>query len=164
MKGLILYDSMYGNTEQLAQAIGGTFGPQDDIATLRVGDVKPDHFMGLNLLIVGSPTQRFRPTIAISNLLKGIPQNSLKGVKVAAFDTRLTWSEISKTPVLAFFVKLSGENAYAARSMANSLKNKGGELILPPEGFFVEGMKGPLVNGELERAASWVKQLVSETQ
>ena len=162
MKGLILYDSMYGNTENIAQAIGGTFGPQDDIAMLRVGDVKPDHFTGLNLLIVGSPTQRFRPTIAISNLLKGIPQNSLKGVKVAAFDTRLTWSEISKTPVLAFFVKLSGDNAYAARSMTNSLKNKGGELIVPPEGFFVEGMKGPLIQGELERAVVWAKRIIAE--
>ena len=129
---------------------------------LRVGDVKPDHFTGLNLLIVGSPTQRFRPTIAISNLLKGIPQNSLKGVKVAAFDTRLTWSEISKTPVLAFFVKLSGDNAYAARSMTNSLKNKGGELIVPPEGFFVDGMKGPLIQGELERAAVWAKRIIAE--
>lgn len=162
MNGLILYDSMYGNTENIAQAIGGTFGPQDDIAMLRVGDVKPDHFTGLNLLIVGSPTQRFRPTIAISNLLKGIPQNSLKGVKVAAFDTRLTWSEISKTPVLAFFVKLSGDNAYAARSMTNSLKKKGGELIVPPEGFFVEGMKGPLIQGELERAAVWAKRIIAE--
>jgi flavodoxin len=162
MKVLILYDSMYGNTEHIAQAIGGTFGPQDDIATLRVGDVKPDHFTGLNLLFAGSPTQRFRPTLAISNLLKGIPQNSLKGVKVAAFDTRLTWSEISKTPVLAFFVKLSGDNAYAARSMANSLKKKGGELIVPPEGFFVDGMKGPLIQGDLERAAVWAKRIIAE--
>ena len=72
---------------------------------VRVGDVKPGQFAGLKLLVIGSPTQRFRPTAAISNLLKGIPENSLKGVKVAAFDTRSTTREINETPALAFFVR-----------------------------------------------------------
>ena len=99
----------------------------------------------------------------MSDLLKGLPENKLKGVKIAAFDTRLTWSEISKTPVLAFFVKLSG-NAYAARPMADMLRKKGGELIVPPEGFFVDGTKGPLSQGELERAATWVNQIIAKMQ
>jgi hypothetical protein len=65
-------------------------------------------------------------------------------------------SNIEETPVLAFFVKIYG---FAAKPIAARLKKKGGELIVSPEGFFVEGMKGPLVNGELERAANWAKQM-----
>jgi hypothetical protein len=96
------------------------------------------------------------------DLLKMIPQNGLKGVKTAAFDTRLSVDEINKTPILAFFVKMFGTNAYAARFIANQLKKKGGKLVGSQEGFFVEGMKGPLVPGELERAASWAKQIGAE--
>jgi len=159
MKALVIYDSVYGNTEKIALAMGKALGNQEDVAVLKVGDVKPDQLAGLSLLIVGSPTQRFSMTAAMSSLLKGIPKHSLKGVKVAAFDTRLTKSNIEETPILAFFVRLWGSAAYAAKPIAERLKKNGGELIIPPEGFFVEGMEGPLVHGELERAANWVRQI-----
>jgi hypothetical protein len=71
-------------------------------------------------------------------------------------------SKINETPILAFFVKLYGY-PYAARPIANQLKKKGGDLILPPEGFFVEGMEGPLAQGELGRAANWANQIKSAT-
>jgi len=164
MKALIIYESVFGNTEQIALAIGNALGPQEEVKTIKVSDASPDQFAGLNLLIVGAPTQRFRTTAAMNDLLKRIPENSLKGIKVAAFDTRLTKNEIGKTPILAFFVRLFGTNAYAARSIANQLKKKGGKLIGSQEGFFVEGMKGPLVKGEIERAANWAKQIIAELQ
>jgi len=56
--------------------------------------------------------------------------------------------------VLRFIVKTGG---YAAKSIANRLKKKGGDLIMPPEGFLVTGEEGPLQEGELERAADWAK-------
>jgi len=162
MKALILYDSVYGNTEKIAQVIGDALGSQEDISVRKVSDVKPGQFAGLDFLIVGAPTQRFRTTAAMSDLLKMIPENSLKGVKVAAFDTRLSTDEINKTPILAFFVRLFGVNAYAARPIANRLKKKGGKLVGSPEGFFVKGMEGPLVEGELERAVNWARQLIAK--
>lgn len=108
------------------------------------------------MLIVGSPTRQFRPTAAISNFLKRIPKNGLKGIKIAAFDTRFTMSVIEESRVLPFFVRLFG---YAAKPISDRLKKKGGELIIPPEGFFVKGVEGPLKEGELERAASWAKEI-----
>ncbi|HEX9935227.1 MAG TPA: flavodoxin domain-containing protein, partial [bacterium] len=70
MKTLIIYDSVYGNTEKIARAISKDLGSHKDVSILRAGDVKPEDLTGLNLLIVGSPTQGFRPTAAINNLLK----------------------------------------------------------------------------------------------
>jgi flavodoxin I len=160
MKTLVIYDSAYGNTEQIAQAIG--HGISGDVNVLRVSDVKPAQLLGVELLIIGSPTQRFRPLQTMSNWLNGIPQSSLNGVRAAAFDTRLTMDEINKTSVLAFFVKLSGDSAYAAKHIADRLKKKGARLIVPPAGFYVEGMEGPLVQGELVRAADWAKQIGAE--
>ena len=160
MKAMVVYDSAFGNTEQIAQAIGNGLGSQEDVEILQAGKVKPEQLTGLRLLIVGSPTQRFRPTGAIKNLLKGIPKNGLNGVKVAAFDTRFTQSDIDEIPVLPFFVRLFGARAYAAKPIAGGLKKKGGELVVPPEGFYVEGTEGPLQEGELERAADWAKEIL----
>ena len=158
MKVLVIYDSVFGNTEQIAQAIGNALGSQEDVEILGVSNVKPEQLTGLKLLIVGSPTRQFRPTAAINNLLKRIPKNGLKGVKVAAFDTRFTMSAIEESRVLPFFVRLFG---YAAKPISDRLKKKEGELIIPPEGFFVEGVEGPLKEGELERAADWAKQIIA---
>jgi flavodoxin len=167
MKTLILYDSVYGNTEQIAGAIGQAIcnapGSQEVVAILKASDVRPEQFAGLDLLIVGSPTQRFRSLPVISSLLNSLSKNSLEGVKVTAFDTRLTKSRIEETPILAFFVRLFGRAAYAAGPMADQLKKKGGKLVVSPEGFYVEGMEGPLVEGELERAASWARQILART-
>jgi flavodoxin len=160
MKAMVVYDSGFGNTEQIAQSIGDGLGSREEVEILRAGTVKPEQLTGSRLLIVGSPTQRFRPTEAIKNLLKGIPKNGLNGVKVAAFDTRYSQSGIDEIPVLPFFVRLFGANAYAAKHIADTLKKKGGELAIPPEGFYVKGTEGPLKEGELERAADWAKEIL----
>jgi hypothetical protein len=36
-----------------------------------------------------------------------------------------------------------------------------GELVVPPEGFYVSDTEGPLLEGELERAADWTRQIVA---
>jgi flavodoxin I len=157
MKALVVYDSVFGNTEKVAQAMGRALGSQAEVQTLRVGDVKPEHLTGLDALIVGSPTRAFSPTPAIKKWLKSIAPNGLKGVKVAAFDTRIALSDVNST-LLDFMVKLFG---YAAQPIADRLKKKGGDLALSPEGFFVKGSEGPLKDGELERAADWVRQVIA---
>jgi len=145
MKALIVYDSAYGNTEKIARAIGGAI--TGEVKVLRPGEVNPSDLQSVDLLIVGSPTQGGRPTPAIQDFLNKIPEPAIKGVNVAAFDTR-------------FSTKLVGIFGYAAGKIANSLKRKGGTLILSPEPFFVKGKEGPLKEGELERAADWAKRIV----
>jgi flavodoxin I len=157
MKSVVVYDSLYGNTKAIAQAIGDAL--PGEVQVLSVGEVNPGDLGTADLLIVGSPTQRLRPTVAATSFLKSIPQKGLKGVKVAAFDTRLTWSEIEKVRILAFVVKIFG--GYAAAPIAGRLGKKGGELTVSPVGFYVASGEGPLVEGELERAAAWARQIVA---
>ena len=159
MKAMVVYDSVFGNTEQIAQAIGNALGSPEDVEILRVGDVKPEQWTGLQLLIVGSPTRGFRPTPATVGLLKGIPKGGLQGVRVAAFDTRFTTDEIKKGPaILRLLVNIFG---YAAEPISARLKKKEGVPIVPPEGFFVGGTEGPLQEGELERAADWARRIIA---
>jgi len=156
MKALVVYDSAFGNTEQVAQAIGGALGPEEEVTIVQVANVKPEQVAGVTLLIVGSPTQKFSATGAITRFLKSIPQNGLAGVKVAAFDTRFPEDQIAEVRILAFFVKIFG---YAAEPIATRLTKKGGTLAAPPEAFYVSDTKGPLLEGELERAAAWARQI-----
>ena len=140
MKVLVVYDSTYGHTEKIAQAIGDAIGGQ----VLRAGEVNPADLKGFDLLIVGSPTHGGHPTPEIYDLLKASP--ALEGVKVAAFDTRTVtiWNRIFRF-------------GYAAPRIARDLERNGGNLLVPPEGFVVLGIQGPLKDGELERAAGWAK-------
>jgi flavodoxin I len=144
MKTLVVYDSLYGNTEKIAKAIGGAI--IGEVRLLPVGQANPAELKSLDLLIVGSPTQGGRATKPMQAFLDKIHETALKGIKVATFDTRYS----SK------FVKIFG---YAAGRIADNLKGKGGNLVVPPEGFFVTGSKGPLKDGELERAAAWAKKI-----
>jgi flavodoxin len=139
MKAFIIYDSQYGNTEQIAQAIGD--GLTGDVKVVRASDVNPSELKPCDLLILGSPTHGGFPTENIYGLLKA--SLALEGVNVAAFDTR------TKTTIFG----------YAAPKIAKGLKSNGGNLLAPPEGFIVLGMHGPLNDGELERATKWAQQL-----
>lgn len=153
MKAAIIYDSAYGNTERIAQTIGEELGSP----AKAVRDVKPSELEGLDLLVVGSPTQGGRPTVPIQEFLKQIPTGSLKDVRVAAFDTRFE-KETRGFPLRV----LMGVIGFAAPKIAASLKQSGAMLAAEPEGFIVTGKEGPLKEGELARAKTWAKGLSSE--
>ena len=157
MKALVVYDSVFGNTEKVAQAMGQALSAMAETQTLRVGDVKADHLSSLDALLVGSPTRAFSPTPAIRKWLRGLPANSLQGARVAAFDTRADIEQVDS----AILTLMAGIFGYAAKPIGNKLVRKGGELATAPEGFAVEGTEGPLRDGELERAAEWAKQVLA---
>jgi len=149
MKALVVYDSVYGNTEKIARAIAEAITPSGEVKLLRAGEMSTSELASLDLLIVGSPVHGGRPMPSVQDFLSKMAQQSLKDIKVAAFDTRAT----SK------FAKIFGN---AAGRIAGQLTKKDGVLIVPPEGFFVTGTKGPLKEGELERAAAWAKGILED--
>ena len=156
MRVFVIYDSVFGNTEKIARAIADALGSRLAVEIVLADKVALEQLTGLDLLVVGSPTRGFRPTEAITRLLKRIRSNALEGVKVAAFDTRFKADELDSAG-LRFVVKTGG---YAARRIAGHLRKVGGKLIVPPEGFYVEATEGPLKAGEIERAAGWAKGIL----
>jgi len=153
MKTLVIYDSVFGNTEKIAQSIAAALGTK----AIPVSRAEAGQLRDLDLLVVGSPTRGFRPTEGINKLLNGLAKNHLTGARVAAFDTRIVLETID-SKALRFLVDKGG---YAANAIAKMLQKKGGQPAAPPEGFFVTGEQGPLQDGELERAADWAKHLHS---
>lgn len=144
MDTLIIYDSNFGNTKKIADAINAAFNGQ--AKSQSVNDFKKEDLEGKKLLIVGSPINAWRPTKKITAFLKQLNPVMTKGIKTAAFDTR----------VRSF---ISGN---AAKRIAKQLQNSGGEVIAEAIGFYVKGNEGPLEEGELERAMEWAKKLQSK--
>ena len=150
MKAVIIYDSLYGNTEHIAQAIGD--GLTGEVNVVRVGDMKASELKAFDLLMVGSPVHGGRATPNIDALFKQLPAHALEGKCVAAFDTRFEAEEQGiGLRILMSVIR------YAAERIAKELVKKGGRLVAEPEGFIVEQKEGPLKQGELERASTWAK-------
>jgi flavodoxin len=156
MNVLVVYDSQFGNTEKVARAIGQALSSGSAVEVKHIDQSTPDMLEAVDLLIVGSPTQGFRPTKPVTGLLEALPRGALQGKKVAGFDTRID-TQTMDSAVLGFFVDKGG---YAAKHIARGLERAGGSLTVQPEGFYVEDKEGPLKQGELERAAAWAEELV----
>lgn len=149
MKTIVVYDSVYGNTETVARAIAQAV--PGEVEVWRVGQVGAAELEAADLLIVGSPTHGALPTEAVQDLLRQLGAPARAGARAATFDTRLTWK---------FLERWGG---FAASKMAETLTEKGWVLTGTPGGFYVKGLKkGPLKKGEAERAAAWARGIVQD--
>ena len=160
MKALVFYDSFFGNTEKIAQAVTDVIKTKYETTLARSNTLSPSQLSEYDLLIAGSPTRAFRPTQDITKLLAGVPAGALKGKKAAVFDTRVSVAEVNNK-LLTFMVKLFG---YAAEPLAKILKRKGAELVIPPEWYTVTASEGPLKDGELERSVRWAAKILADVQ
>ncbi len=140
MNALIVYDSQFGNTEKIAKKVAAAIGKSAKAVHVSKADARLN---GVDMLIVASPTQAWRATPAIRSFLEKLP--GLIGIPAAAFDTRFKRTRI-----------LTGS---AARGISKALEKKGAKILMPPESFFVESKKGPLLDGELERAEKWAMEI-----
>ncbi len=145
MRTLVLFDSLYGNTRSVAQAIGDAIHGEVDLR--HVKEAKASELGDCDLLVIGAPTHGGRASDGVRELLDLVPASALAGVWVAGFDTRMTNR----------IIRLFGS---AAPKIARALEQKGGMLAGPPGNFWVTGGEGPLKEGELERAAHWAEGLI----
>jgi flavodoxin len=155
MNVLVLYDSTYGNTEKIAQALEQEVEKHDQGKLLTINDVSLGEIRSADLILVGSPTQGGAPTKSMKQFLDDLPQDAFDGKLVAAFDTRFD-VRVQKL-FLRLLMKLIG---YASPRISARLQSKGGELASEPVGFIVQDKAGPLKPGEVERATIWVDDVL----
>lgn len=145
MNTLIIYDSTFGNTAQLARAMADTLGKHGTARVVQADRASLLEMKEVDLLLVGGPTQRHGMSPAMRAVLESLPRRSLHGVNAVAFDTRYHMS--------------AWKSGSAASRIDSKLKRAGASLIMAPESFFVAEREGPLEEGELERAAHWAEEI-----
>jgi len=148
MKALVVYDSEFGNTERVAKAIARVLEARASVSIARAGQYGEASWQGVDLLVVGCPTQAWRATKDLQSFLGRVPKGALAHTAVAAFDTR--------------YDKPAWLTGSAAKQISTTLGKAGARVIVPPESFFVSGKEGPLAEGELEHAAAWSRDLLAE--
>jgi len=139
MNALVIYDSLFGNTRLVAEAVAKEIGGK----AISVKDFSVDMLSDLSILVVGCPIHAWNPSQPTSRFLASLPADSLQGMRVAAFDTRIR----------SF---LSGD---ASGKVLKRLINLGGKSAAHPEKFIVTGREGPLAVGEMDRAKNWAREM-----
>ena len=166
MRVLVMYESMFGNSERVARAVADGLGAVAEVAVRDVTVSHPgDVPGGIDLLVVGAPTHALslsRPSTREEALRQGAEQGLasrgmrewLDGLPVdlhklpyAAFDTRV--SRVRRLP------------CSAARSASRILRRHQGVPVVAAASFFVDDVRGPLSEDELERARAWGARLGS---
>lgn len=165
MRALVVYESLFGNTAEVAAAVGDGIRAARPDATVHCTPTQAAADLGdCDLLVVGAPThflgmsgtrsravrRHFEPNPSagsasaragsegVREWLDALAKAGASG-RAATFDTRLE--------------KLLAGGA--AKKIARRLRRKGYAIIATPEGFVVGDMSGPLLDGELDRARAW---------
>lgn len=139
MNALVLYDTNFGNTRKVAEAIAETLGGR----AVSVSEASAGEMGKAGLLVVGSPIVGWKPTEKMIAFLAGLGAGQLKSVKAAAFDTRVK-------------LFIHGD---AAGKIIHSLEGAGAQIVGPPGLFYVKGKEGPVLDGEIEKARAWAESL-----
>lgn len=164
VRALVVYESMYGNTRQVAARIADGLRRRFEVTEVPVAEVTQELIDAADLLVVGAPTHMYRlPTPSSrqaaaaaaqrNDHLKLDPRADEPGVRewlrdigpghgkaAAAFDTRL-----DKLPILT---------GQAGRGIARLLTHHDYRLIVASQSFIVNS-RNELVYGELARAQQW---------
>ena len=150
---MVLFDSLFGNTEKIAESIGKTLANFHNTKVIKVEQLQSNDLEGIYLLIIGSPTHGGWFTEPIKKFIVSLPTDLLQSIRVATFDTSVPSSNMGF--VMNHLAKLFGN---AAPRIAKRLIKKGATVI-DSKIFYVLGKEGPLREGEIERAQEWANQL-----
>lgn len=155
---LVVYESLYGNTRAVAEAIAAGLAAAGEARAVSVGEAIERGLADVELLVVGTPTHAWglprertwapkgyaapaspKPATLVRNWLATLPAGG--GKPAAAFSTRLGKARL-----------LTGS---AAPGIARRLRHHGWAQAAAPASFVVGGTEGPLGPGEHDRARAW---------
>ncbi|MFC4119850.1 flavodoxin family protein [Nonomuraea zeae] len=165
MEALVVYESMYGNTRQIAEAVADGLGTRMRVVVVEVGSAPRLVGGEVGLLVVGGPTHAF--SMSRSSTRQSAAQQAT-GPLVSRGDGVREWLAALSTSSAAlasaaFDTRIAKPRmpGSAARGVARRLRRLGIRSVAPAESFYVMGTQGPLADGELERAKQWGEHLAA---
>jgi flavodoxin len=135
---IIIYESKYGNTrlvaEKIAEGMRQVSGVEVEVRELK--EINPGGLSEFDAIVIGSPNHMGNATRSIRKFIDGLAKFSFEGKLAAVFDTCIG-KDFEK----------------AVKKMEKQVGEKAPSLSLAAPGLSVrvEGMKGPIIEGELPR-------------
>src|SRR4030066_1536983 len=152
MKGIVVFDTSYGNTKTIAETISETLKESGiEVDVFHVKDVKKLNAKDYNFLVLGSPTKFGTMSFAIRFFLGKVKSEEWTNKPFAAFDT--------ENPENIEKARAENKEWSAAEKISEKLREKKMNELLPVLKAAVLGQKGPLVEGEIERTKDYTREL-----
>jgi hypothetical protein len=174
MRALIVYESMFGGTRAIAEAIAEGLEPDVAAQVVPVAEADATALDGVDLLVIGGPTHAW--SMSRPSTRKSAPAYASKPdsglVLEAGADNGpgvREWLESMGQPDLpgaAFDTRVKGPALFtgrASRAIKRSLSHHGVALVVPPQSFLVD-KKSHLLPGETARARAWGAQLAAAVE
>ncbi|HMD45820.1 MAG TPA: flavodoxin domain-containing protein [Acidimicrobiales bacterium] len=168
MRVLVVYESMFGNTHVVAEAVAAGFGPGDETTVVPVGDAGPDLVYSSDLVIVGGPTHMHGMSRASTRKMaadtagkEGSPLHLEPQAAGAGLRDWFATLGRGRARAAAFDTRFEGPAAFtgrASKAITRQLHRHGFEVVAEPESFLVD-KQNRLLDGEAERARRWGAQL-----
>jgi len=152
MKGIVVYDTSYGNTKKIAETIAETLkesGIEVDLSYVK--DVKKLSGKDYDFFVLGSPTKFGTMSFAVKFFLGKVKSEEWRNKPFAAFDT--------ENPENIERSRIENKEWSAAEKIAQKLREKQMNQLLPVLKALVLDQKGPLVEGEVERTKDYARKL-----
>ena len=170
MRAVIVYESMFGSTKKVAEAIAEGLAGCAEVSVVPVTSADAHILDGADLVVVGGPTHTHgmsRPgtrKMAGKRARKPGSEVELVPSAVSGPGVREWLASLGRLEVAgaAFDTRLQGLPAFtgrASKSIGRRLARHGARIAAAPESFLVGGLTGALAEGELERARAWAERL-----
>lgn len=175
MRASVVFESMFGNTEQVADAVCEGLREQGvEVTRCRAGDAG-DHELAQDLLVLGAPTHTFtlsRPATRAEAVSQGAEAAAATtGVREWLDALDLAPSSPGAAPEVPGAVAVFDTRATKVRHLPGSAAHRTARLLRrrgldvgEVASFYVTDVRGPLTEGELSRARSWGRHLAVTTR
>jgi hypothetical protein len=163
MRALVVYESMFGNTERIAEAIADGLGERFEVTLTEVGSAPDELPDDLALLVVGGPTHAFglsRP----GTRAEAAKQAGADGVRSGGRGLREWLGDLKPSPGLpaaAFDTHIDKRFPGSASGAVRRRLSSHGYDVRDTQSFHVTDTAGPLVAGEESRARAWASGIAS---
>ncbi len=150
MKGIVIYDTSYGNTQKIAETIAETLkesGIETDLFDVK--NVKKLNANDYNFLVLGSPTKFGTMSLTVKFFMGKVKSEEWMNKPFAAFDT--------ENPE-----NVEKKQGSAGEKIAEKLVEKKMNQLVPVLKALVLEMKGPIVEGEIERTKVYARELAGK--
>jgi hypothetical protein len=164
MRALVVYESMYGNTQVTAGNIADGLRGDYEVTLVPLAEATAELVAGADLLVAGAPTHMHGlPSTSSRRMAAQAAAKEGSGLRIAPGargpGMRDWLKDLGRRDGLAaaFDTRLNGVPAFtgrASRPIAKLLKRHGRRLVAAPESFLV-GSQNTLLDGEAARARRW---------
>jgi hypothetical protein len=164
MRAVIVFDSMFGNTHGIAEAVAEGLVERAQVDLFTVDNAPEKLDSDVDLLVVGGPTHGHGLSNRTSRQVS--QKQARQGAVPARIGLREWLAQLTRPPRLVAaasfdtrFRKPAWLTGSAARGAAKRLRQRGLVVVAPAESFFVDTATGPLCAGEADRARRWGEAL-----